>query len=147
MGTVSENARPEFDGDLRFNFERDRDYGEQREDSFRSLLFEAAGPYWEHKGDKKAIESGRVAVEFATYSYADQKWVPSGLTTTESDWYVFEVGKDTNRRIVVPTDWVRFVVNLARQGEIPRAEIARCGPRGRFMNALIPIEKMFGVGW
>lgn len=85
-------ARAGFDIDLRD--------GKAREDAFAYVVLRARV---EVKSDQIARRTGNVFVEY------QQKGRPSGIATTEADWWAFEVNDDCF--VLVPTERVKLVAD------------------------------------
>jgi hypothetical protein len=120
-------AQPDFDGDLA--------KGSLREDAFARILL-GGRELWEHKRDFKCVDTGNLAIEYETSQGprgSGSKW-PSGISKTQSYWYVLEFAHD--RRLVMPTAEVK---ELARSA-IRSGRHVWGGDNGRFHNALVPVD-------
>jgi hypothetical protein len=108
------------DGIAREGFDMDLKHGEARETAFVKALTSC---YVEHKCDQKVRRTGNVFVELR------QKGRPSGINTTNSDYYAIEYADDA--WIVVRTSLLKA---LAR-----RCPVTRGGDFNQYEGALVPI--------
>lgn len=114
--------KPGFDIDLR--------YGEAREDAFVHVLLRSKV---EVKSDRKARETGNVAVEYEQVG-TDGQARPSGIATTEADWYAVEY--DAGRWQLIETAQLK---ELARRA-IRANRHKWIGDNDEHHNALVPLQ-------
>jgi hypothetical protein len=111
------------DGLAREGFDMDLAHGEARETAFVQALQSC---HVEHKSDQKVRVTGNVFVEYR------QKGRPSGIATTEAEWYAIEYADDA--WIVVRTSLLKA---LAR-----RAPKRHGGDFNQYEGALVPITHL-----
>jgi hypothetical protein len=108
--------------------------GEAREDAFVHVLLQARV---EHKRDKKAFETGNIAIEFAQGPEADwRKKRPSGIAISEAEWWAIEYRH--RRWLLIDTEQLR---DLARKA-LRENKVKPMGDNGN-VGALIPLQWLF----
>ncbi len=116
-----------FDGDLAA--------GKLAEDAFARILLDGREK-WEHKRDFKCVETGNVALEFATSSlpHGAGEVRPSGIAVCHAYWFVVEYAPEC--RHVMPLEAVKALARSAfRDGRHKWV-----GDDSRFHNALVPLS-------
>ena len=93
-----------FDLDLRF--------GQSGEGIVEDLLTKALNGTVEVKTDRRWQDTGNIFVETECWSIRQQKYVPSGIYTSESDYYAFllPVGEKKPLMVYYPTSLLKKVV-------------------------------------
>lgn len=116
-------TREGFDIELR--------YGEAREDAFVWVLYEAdvAIKTIEHKSDLACRRTGNVFVEYR------QKGRPSGISTTQSDYWATEFDDDC--WVIIPTKRMK---QIARRAMRDKGRRTRGGDFNNYEGVLVPIQ-------
>lgn len=118
-------------GQARSGWDIDLMDGEAREEAFRDVLLKR---YVEHKADERCQTTGNVFIEFR------QKGRPSGLATTEADYWAIEYAPDC--RVVLPTGVLREVCAEV----LGQRAYVRGGDGDNYEGVLVPIERLVQVG-
>lgn len=117
------------DGLAREGWDADILYGKAQEDAFAHVLFRSR---YELKSDDKCRDTGYVFVEY------EQKGRPSGIQTTESDWWVERF--DVDCYVILPTERMKQLVRRAiREGRVKMG-----GDHNRYKGALVPVTWLVG---
>lgn len=90
-------------GIAREGFDLDLKHGQARENAFGTMMLEARATRItiECKSDGKAKDTGNVFIEFR------QRGRPSGIATTQSDFYAIEI--DFEHWVVIPTSKLKVI--------------------------------------
>lgn len=111
-------------------FDIDLREGQAREDAFVHVFLRSKV---EHKRDKKAARTGRVAIEIAQ-TLRTGETVDSGVMVTTAGYFAIEFAPEC--WIVLPTEYVRRLARLGAQQD----RKLWCGDGDNHLNVLIPIE-------
>lgn len=130
MGAVTTNRDYRFDVQLK--------EGLAAEAWFYEMT--SGGDRFEVKHDKKALDTRRVYVETEHDPGATGEYVPSGITTTEADCWIFVLGEPKRLSFVgVEVDRLRELANAStRTVEQPYGS---CPTRGK----LVPLGRLVGL--
>lgn len=114
------------------NFKYDLKRGQEAEEWFAGLL--TGGDSIECKRDFKAHKTGNVYVEYECRNK------PSGIATTQAEYWVFIVGPDNNdlRAYLTTTQRLRVLYQAA----VDEGRVKRGGDGMRSMGALITVEDL-----
>lgn len=119
---------PQFDKDLR--------EGKAREDAFVHVLLRARV---EHKRDKKAVDTGNLAIEYEQRC-RDGEIRGSGIAITKADRYAIEFAPEC--WLVLPTERVKEMTRLA----IKEGRHRWIGDGNNHHNALVPFTWLLSEG-
>jgi hypothetical protein len=117
---------PDFDKDLR--------EGEAREDAFVHVLLRSQV---EHKRDRKALETGNVAIEYRQRC-RDGEERRSGVAITKAERYAIEYAPEC--WLLIPTEKLKVFARLARATGRSRW----IGDGNNHLNALVPLLWLLG---
>lgn len=118
-----------FDFDLR--------HGQAREDAFVHVLLRSRV---EHKRDKKAMRTGRVAVEIEQVC-SDGIRRPSGVWATTAEYWAIEYAAEC--WLILPTEYVKRLVNVGINEKLDEW----IGDGKNHRNVLIPITWFTSREW
>lgn len=113
-------------GPARSGFDLDLAHGEYREGALAEIL-RASGPLIEVKSDGKCRETGFLFIEY------QQKGRPSGIKTTEAQWWAFEYYD--NFWLIVPTERLKRAARRAWHAGNRRAG----GDNNAYEGVLVPL--------
>lgn len=114
-------------GLARAGFDLDLEHGLEREGELAKILSLSGGDHIEVKSDFKCRTTGNLFVEY------QQKGRPSGIQTTEAEWWAFEY--HDNCWLIVPTDVLLRKARLAWQQGFRR----QGGDSNNYDGVLVPL--------
>ena len=120
--------REAFDFDLKF--------GQARESEFVAAVSQCTV---EHKSDRWARRTGKIAIEIRQGSTERGKGRPSGISTTLSKFYAVEF--DDDRWLVIRTSLLKLIVREC----MCHNKTVMIGDGARFENVLLSLPDMLGA--
>lgn len=89
--------------DHRYDFKTGKVFGEEAEEELKRAFNDAT---FELKRDERGRRTGNIYVEFEADPGRTGIWLPSGIRTTEADWWAFKLGYVF---VLVPTEHLKHV--------------------------------------
>lgn len=115
-------------GPARAGFDLDLRHGQLREGALAEILSLRYGDRIEVKSDGRCRRTGRLFVEY------EQKGRPSGIATTDAEWWAFEYYDDC--WLVIPTIVLRRLARRALRAGLT----ALGGDDNLYRGALVPLD-------
>ena len=98
----------------------------------------SGGDRFEVKNDRRALETGRVYVEFEEDRGHTGRWTPCGIATSQADCWIFALGDPVSCFVGVSTARLRKLVEVAEVREQPYGS---CPTRAR----VVPLRALLGL--
>lgn len=132
------SAADRLSDDYEPRWDKDYEYGLQGELYVKNIVESLAAGSIEVKTDAKALQTGRIYVEYQCKRLG--RYMDSGIKTTEAEFWAYVIGDDTV--VIMPTWRLRQAVgSLYRRSDFFRKELVRGSHPTK--GVVVPLSSLF----